>query len=169
MTPLDPINRAHFVSTLVWLAATAPVWFVGAFASTDVRFTVWAAAAVIDVIGVWLAHPLLRRRLHSGRPEFGGEHMMERCRLFLLIAFGETVATPGAALATPGSVQKRSRAAYSLWKARSLSWWLYFHAEPIALLCLANAQDRVHAGRMGTNELLFMIPGLIGGGQRARH
>jgi low temperature requirement protein LtrA len=52
------------------------------------------------VTGIWLAHPLLRPRRRSERVEFGGEHFLERCRLFLLIALGETVVTPGAALAS---------------------------------------------------------------------
>jgi hypothetical protein len=39
-------------------------------------------------------------------------------------------------------------------------WWLYFRAEPIALKYVASAEDRVYASRMGTNRLLFMIPGL---------
>ena len=78
-TPLDPINRQHFVATLVWLAATAPVWIAGAAVSTNVRLGMWGAAAAIDLIGIWLAHPLFRRRLRSDRIEFGGEHLIERC------------------------------------------------------------------------------------------
>jgi low temperature requirement protein LtrA len=40
-------------------------------------------------------------------------------------------------------------------------WWLYFHAEPIALRHAARTEDRVYASRMGTNGLFFMIAGLI--------
>jgi low temperature requirement protein LtrA len=160
-TPLDPINREHFVATLVWLAATAPLWIAGAAASTDVRLGVWGAAVAIDLTGIWLAHPLLQRRLRSDRVEFAGEHLMERCRLFLLIALGETVATPGAALATaPTRVQTLAGGALALAGTLCL-WWLYFHAEPIALRHVARTEDRVYASRMGTNGLFFMIAGLI--------
>jgi low temperature requirement protein LtrA len=160
-TPLDPINREHFVSTLLWLAATTPVWIGGAAAPGGIRLAVWGAAAAIDLTGIWLAHPLFHRRLRSDRVEFGGEHLMERCRLFLLIALGETVATPGAALATaPIRVQTLAGGALALAGTLCL-WWLYFHAEPLALRHVAHTEDRVYASRMGTNGLLFMIAGLI--------
>jgi low temperature requirement protein LtrA len=73
-TGLDPINREHFVRTLAWLAATAPLWIVGAAVSGDARIGVWGAAGAIDVAGIWLAHPLGHRRLHSELLEFAGEH-----------------------------------------------------------------------------------------------
>ncbi len=47
-----------------------------------------------------LAHPIPGRWLHSENVEFEGSHMLERCRLFLIIALGETVLTTGAAIAT---------------------------------------------------------------------
>jgi low temperature requirement protein LtrA len=160
-TQLDPINRDHFVATLIWLAATAPLWIVGAAVSTDLRVPSWGAAAAIDVTGIWLAHPLLRRRPRSERVEFAGEHFMERCRLFLLIALGETVVTPGAALAS-APIRITTLASGTLALAGTLCLcWLYFHAEPLALRHVADTEDRVYASRMGANGLLCMIAGLI--------
>jgi low temperature requirement protein LtrA len=75
-TGLDPVNRDHFVRTLVWLAATAPLWIVGAAVSAELRLVVWGVAAAIDLAGVWLAHPLLHRRLRSEQLQFGGGHLM---------------------------------------------------------------------------------------------
>ncbi len=160
-TPLDPISREHSVATLVWLTATAPIWIAGATASGDLRLGLWGAAAAIEFTGIWLAHPLRPRRLTADTVEFGGEHMIERCRLFLLIALGETVATPGAALAT-APVRASSLAGGALALAGTLSlWWLYFQAEPLAVRDMARTDDRVTASRIGTNGLLFMIAGLI--------
>jgi low temperature requirement protein LtrA len=160
-TQLDPVNRDHFVATLIWLAATAPLWIVGAAATTDLRVASWGAAAAIDVTGIWLAHPLLGRRPRSERAEFGGEHFMERCRLFLLIALGETVVTPGAALASaPSRITTLASGTLALAGTLCL-WWLYFHAEPFALRHVADTEDRVYASRMGANGLLCMIAGLI--------
>jgi len=56
-------------------------------------------AALIDLAGTWLAHPAPGRALHSENVEFDADHMIERCRLFLLIALGESVLTSGTALA----------------------------------------------------------------------
>ena len=100
----DAVFREHYVRTLLWLLATAPVWIAGAAADPDARLLWWALAAGIDLIGRWLAHPVPGRRLRSENVEFAGGHMLERCRLFLIIALGETVLTTGVAIAaTPMS------------------------------------------------------------------
>jgi hypothetical protein len=54
---------------------------------------------VIDLVGTWLAHPLPSRVLRSQNVQFDADHMIERCRLFLLIALGESVLTSGTAIA----------------------------------------------------------------------
>jgi low temperature requirement protein LtrA len=41
-TPLDSVNRDHFVRTLGWLAATVPLWIAGAAVSPQPRVLVWA-------------------------------------------------------------------------------------------------------------------------------
>jgi low temperature requirement protein LtrA len=43
--------------------------------------------------------PCLARVLHSRNVAFDADHMIERCRLFLIIALGEVVLTTGTALA----------------------------------------------------------------------
>src|SRR4030095_2974123 len=48
---------------------------------------------------MWLAHPLPRRVMHSDRLPFDAPHMVERLRLFLIIALGEAVLTTGTAVA----------------------------------------------------------------------
>ena len=115
-----------------WLA-TAPVWIIAAAASTDARLGLWGAGGH-DRLDRHLARPPpLYRRLVSERVEFADEHLMERCRLFLLIALGETVATPGTALATaPIGVQTLAGGVLALAGTLCL-WWLHFHAEPLAL------------------------------------
>jgi low temperature requirement protein LtrA len=160
-TPVGRVNREHFVATLAWLAATAPLWIAGTAVSADARLGLWAAAAAIDLTGIWLAHPLLHHQTRSERVEFGSEHLAERCRLFLLIALGETVTTPGTALASaPIGAQTFAGGALALAGTLCL-WWLYFYAEPLALQHVARSEDRVHASSMATNGLLFMIAGLI--------
>jgi low temperature requirement protein LtrA len=78
-----------------------------------------------------------------------------------LIALGETVVTPGAALAG-APVQLASLASGSLALAGTLClWWLYFRAEPLALRQVTSTGDRAYVSRMGVNGLLLMIAGLI--------
>jgi low temperature requirement protein LtrA len=94
-----PILREHYPRTILWLIATTPLWIAGAAVNSEARLLWWALAAAIDEIGRWLAHPIPGRRLHSENVTFDAEHMLERCRLFLIIALGETVLTTGTAIA----------------------------------------------------------------------
>lgn len=95
----DAMFREHYTRTLVWLLATAPLWIAGAAADAEARLHWWMLAAGIDLIGRWLAHPVPGHRLQSEHVEFPGGHMLERCRLFLIIALVETVLTTGVAIA----------------------------------------------------------------------
>ncbi|AXF84892.1 hypothetical protein DTO96_100603 [Ephemeroptericola cinctiostellae] len=89
----------HFTRVLYWFAATAPLWVLGAMVDADSRLWWWAAAIMIDLVGTWLAHPFPTRRLQSVGKPFDASRMLERCRLFLIIALGETVLTTGTAIA----------------------------------------------------------------------
>jgi low temperature requirement protein LtrA len=95
----DPVFRDHFSRVLVWFAAMAPFWIAGALVGPETRLLCWALTAGLDQLGAWLAHPLPGRWLRSENVGFPGGHMLERCRLFLIIAFGETILTTGTAIA----------------------------------------------------------------------
>src|SRR5918997_3719921 len=95
----DAVFREHFFRTLLWLIAPSPLWIAGAAADPEARLLWWALAAGIDLVGTWLAHPIPGRKLRSEDVGFAGGHMLERCRLFLIIALGETVLTTGTAVA----------------------------------------------------------------------
>jgi low temperature requirement protein LtrA len=83
--------REHYTRLLCWILATAPLWIAGAISDSEFRLLWWAGAAAIDLAGTWLAHPLPGRMLRSEYVDFDANHMLERCRLFLLIALGESV------------------------------------------------------------------------------
>jgi low temperature requirement protein LtrA len=91
--------RRHYRRALVWLLAATPLWIAGAVLDPRPRLACWAGAAAVDLAGTWLAHPLPGRTLRSRQVPFDGEHMIERLRLFLIIALGEAVLTTGTAIA----------------------------------------------------------------------
>jgi low temperature requirement protein LtrA len=93
------VLREHYIRMLIWLAATAPLWLIGATSEPRARLVWWGAAAIIDLVGMWLAHPLPRHVLRSEEIDFDAAHLVERCRLFLIIALGEAVLTTGIAIA----------------------------------------------------------------------
>ena len=158
----DPVFRDHFFRTLLWLIAASPLWIAGAAASPEARLPWWAAAAGLDLIGTLLAHPVPGRWLRSENVEFEGAHMLERCRLFLIIALGETVLTTGVAIAaapvTPMTVLTGTAAL-----AGTVALWAlgFLRAERLTLQHLEETSDPVYASRHAVNALMGMVAGLI--------
>ncbi|WP_268762400.1 low temperature requirement protein A [Kitasatospora griseola] len=72
-----------------------PAGLVGAGFDPGPRLAWWAAAATVDMLGVWLAHPLPGNVLDSRKLVFDAEHMVERIRLFIILQLGETVLALG--------------------------------------------------------------------------
>lgn len=160
----DALWRRHDSHTLIWMAASSPLWIVGAAVGPDPRLLWWSFAAAVDLTGTVLAHPVPGRRLrlgYDGGPE--GSHMLERCRLFLLIALGETVISTGGAIAAApmepmtvitGTVALAS--AVALWALAfgGLGHMIRRHVEKEAL-------DPIRAAARAGNALLVMVAGLI--------
>jgi low temperature requirement protein LtrA len=158
----DPRFREHFIRVLIWLIATAPLWIAGAAVDAETRLLYWGPAAAIDLAGTWLAHPVPGRRLYSEHVGFSGSHMLERCRLFLIIALGETVLATGAAIAAaPMRVMTVATGTAALAGTVAL-WALYFgRAEPIAVEHVERTSDPIWASRLAMSGLTLLVAGLI--------
>ena len=127
--------HAHFVNALVWEIGTAPLWIAGIAADGDARLMIWAAAVLITYAGVIAGHPLPRRRSpFSSDSQIYAEHLLERFRLFFLIALGETVLTIGNAFADLPVTADRLVVLAAAFTGTVALWWCYFHrAEDIGL------------------------------------
>jgi low temperature requirement protein LtrA len=158
----DAVLREHYFRTLLWVIATTPLWIAGAAANAVSRLLWWALAAWIDQIGRWLAHPIPGRRLHSENVEFDADHMLERCRLFLLIALGETVFTIGTAIAAaPTTLMTLITGTFGLAGTVAL-WALSFgRSHRLIVQHVKETSDPIRASRHAVNALLVMVAGLI--------
>ncbi len=96
------IFRNHFWRVLIWQMVSVPIWIIGACVSNEIRIFFWFTAGGIDLLGMWLGHPLPNYQFFSKDVEFDVAHLLERCRLFRLIAIGEMVFTLGAAITAAG-------------------------------------------------------------------
>jgi low temperature requirement protein LtrA len=154
--------REHYARLLCWILATAPLWITGAAVETDPRLLWWAGAAAIDLVGTWLAHPLPGRMLRSESIQFNADHMIERCRLFLLIALGESVLTSGTALAdAPRTLLTLVTGTAALATIVAL-WALHFAASGHLLdRYVETTTDPIFAARRTVNGLLVSVAGLI--------
>ncbi len=159
---VDAVLREHYVRTLLWAIATTPLWIAGASANTEARLLWWALAAGIDEVGRWLAHPIPGRRLKSENIPFDADHMLERCRLFLLIALGETVFTTGTAIAAaPATLMTLITGTFALAGTVAL-WALSFgRSHRLILQHVEGTRNPIRASRYAVNALMIMVAGLI--------
>ena len=98
----DGFFREHYRSVMIWTLATVPLWLMGAIASPDARLWWWAGAIAVELAGAGLGHPLPGRRMQPEGAAFDAAHFLERCRLFLIIALGESITLIGVTLADRG-------------------------------------------------------------------
>jgi low temperature requirement protein LtrA len=156
------VLREHYLRTLIWLIATTPLWTTGATVDADARLLWWALAAGIDQIGRWLAHPIPGRRLHSENVEFDADHMLERCRLFLLIALGETVFTTGTAIAA-ASMTLITLITGTFALAGTVALWAlsFGRSHRLILRHVEETSDPIRASRHAVSALTVMVAGLI--------
>jgi low temperature requirement protein LtrA len=156
------VLREHYLRTLIWLIATTPLWTTGAAVNAEARVLWWALAAGIDQIGRWLAHPIPGRRLHSENVEFDADHMLERCRLFLLIALGETVFTTGTAIAAASMTPITLITGTFALAVTVALWALSFgRSHRLILRHVEETSDPIRASRHAVSALTVMVAGLI--------
>lgn len=158
---LDRVNQEHFVRVLIWFAGAAPLWIAGATTDGGTRLAWWAAAVVIELAGTWTAHPLPGRRLDSSGLGFAGGHVLERGRLFVIIALGETVMTTGTALtAAPYAPMTLLTGCVALTGTIAL-FWLFFNRSERVVRHFERTDYPVRAGRSGVYNLMASVAALI--------
>jgi low temperature requirement protein LtrA len=88
--------------------------------------------------------------------------MLERCRLFLIIALGETILTTGAAIAAVSTTLMTVVTGTVALAGTVALWALAFgRAGRLTLHYVETTRDPVRASRHAVNVLLVMVAGLI--------
>jgi low temperature requirement protein LtrA len=154
----------HFVNDLVWELVTGGLWVGGAIADGDARLVLWALAVMATYVGVTSLHWLPRRgrRIDLGHTEIAGGHLLERFRLFFIIALGETVLTMGAAFTDEPFELERLVALAIGFTGTVAFWWLYFQrAEPLGEELIESADDAGGIGLWATWALTLIVLALI--------
>jgi low temperature requirement protein LtrA len=155
----------HFVNDLVWELFTGGLWVAGAIADGDARLVLWGLAVVATHGGVWTLHwlPGRGRAIDLAHTEIAGGHLIERLRLFFIIALGETVLTTGAAFTDEPFELERLLALAISFAGTVALWWCYFQrAEGIGVEMAETAEDAGAVGWWGTWTLTLMVLALIG-------
>jgi low temperature requirement protein LtrA len=155
----------HFVNDLVWELLIGGLWIAGAISDGDARLALWGAAVVATHAGTWALHwlPGRGRAIDLSHTEIAGGHLVERFRLFFIIALGETVLTMGTAFADEPFELERLLALAIGFTGTVALWWCYFHrAERIGLESAERAEDAGAVGWWGTWTVTLMVLALIG-------
>jgi low temperature requirement protein LtrA len=155
----------HFVNDLVWEILAGGLWIAGAISDGDARLALWGAAVVATHAGVWTLHwlPGRGRAIDLAHSEIAGGHLVERFRLFFIIALGETVLTMGAAFTDEPFELTRLLALAIGFTGTVALWWCYFHrTEPIGVELAERADDGGVVGWWGTWTVTLMVLALIG-------
>jgi low temperature requirement protein LtrA len=155
----------HFVNDLLWELLTGVLWVAGAIADGDARLVLWGLAVVATHGGVWALHwlPGRGRRIDLGHTGIAGAHLIERFRLFFIIALGETVLTTGNAFTDEPFELERLLALVIAFTGTVALWWCYFQrAESIGVEVAEAADDAGAVGWWGTVTLTLIVLALIG-------
>ena len=154
----------HFVNDLVWELLAGVLWVAGAIADGDARLVLWGLAVAAAYAGVWTLHwlPGRGRRIDLAHTEIAGGHLVERFRLFFIIALGETVLTMGTAFTDEPFELERLLALAIGFTGTVALWWCYFQrAEGIGVEAAETAEDAGAVGWWGTWTLTLIVLALI--------
>jgi low temperature requirement protein LtrA len=154
----------HFVNDLVWELLTGALWVAGAIADGDARLVLWALAVVATQAGAWALHwlPGRGRRVDLGHTEVAAGHLIERFRLFFIIALGETVLTTGGAFTAEPFELERLLALAIAFTGTVALWWCYFQrSEAVGAAVAETDEGAGTVGYWGTWTLTLIVLGLI--------
>ena len=157
--------REQLVNILAWDLLTGVLWVGGAAAAGDARLVLWGLAVAGAYAGIAALHWLPGRGQpvsleHSG---IAGGHLIERFRLFFILALGETVILMGDAFTDEPFEIDRLLALVIAFTGTVALWWCYFQrVEGIELQAAETDED---AGRVGwhvTWTLTLIVLAVIG-------
>ncbi|MEU1964681.1 low temperature requirement protein A [Micromonospora sediminicola] len=155
----------HFVNVAVWELLLGVLLAAGAAVGGDARLALWGVAVLGLHAGAWSLHwlPGPGRRIDLGHTEIAGPHLIERFRLFFLIALGETVLTTGRAFSDAPFTVARLLALVAGFTGSVALWWCYFRrVERIGVEAAETAEDAGVVGWRGTWTLTLAVLALIG-------
>ena len=120
---------ANFKRIMGWFCISAVFWIAGAILQGEWQILLWMIAAICDYTAPMhgFALPRLGRSDSSKEWTIEGHHLVERCQLFVIIAFGETLLMTGASLSDVEEWTPLVIISAVISFIGSLAmWWVYF-------------------------------------------
>jgi low temperature requirement protein LtrA len=158
------VNYRNFQRITAWLVLSGLFWIAGGFAQNEARFALWAIALAIEylspALGFWT--PGIGRS-NTSDWDVEGDHMAERCGLFVIIALGESVLVTGATFAKMTWTAPVVGAFIVAFTGSVAMWWIYFNiGAERARHRIAESSDPGRYARLGYTYIhLLLIAGII--------
>lgn len=153
-----------FVRMTVWSLVAGGFWIGGALMEIEGRVALWSIGLVIEYIAPAFRYavPGLGRAPREAL-DISGEHMAERCALFVIICLGETILTTGKNAAEHMNTSLLFAVFCSAFLTTGLMWWIYFHRGQEETADEAEESDEPEsmAHRLFTYGHLPIIAGII--------
>lgn len=123
-----PEVRRNFLRVSLWFCLSALFWLWGAFSGEEMRLVLWFIALAIEYAApeVRFFMPGLGRS-HASDWNISGEHMAERCALFVMICLGESILAIGRSFADEDLSSLVIPTFVAAFLASVTMWWIYFH------------------------------------------
>ncbi len=160
----SPTNTRNFQRITSWLAVSGLFWIAGGIAGGDERLALWLTALAIEyagpLFGFWM--PVLGRSATRDW-DVEGNHISERCSLFVIIALGESVLVTGATFSEQAWTPVTASAFAIAFIGSVAMWWIYFDtgAERGAHR-IASSDDPGRIARLAYTYIhLLLVAGII--------
>ncbi|MND27790.1 low temperature requirement protein A [Agrobacterium tumefaciens] len=117
-----------FVRVTIWLAVSSLFWLAGGLVDLADRILLWGIALAIEYAGPACRYvvPGLASS-DEDRLHLSGEHLAERCALFVIICLGETILTTGRTATEYMNSGLTFIVFCSAFVSTVAMWWIYFH------------------------------------------
>jgi low temperature requirement protein LtrA len=155
---------AVFERVLIWWLPVCGLLIAGGVAHGDARIVIWLAALGVFYLVTWYGFPLphLGRNLTTDYT-ITGEHMANRCHLFITIALGESILVIGSQFGGLPRATSTVAAFVIAFLGSVAFWWIYFDRSAEAgAEVIATASD---PGRLGVVAYTYlhipMVAGII--------
>jgi low temperature requirement protein LtrA len=160
----DPGLHRNFERVLAWRVASGLLWLAGGLATGQARTLFWIAAVAMESLGP--AYGFLTPGLGRSTTQdwhISGAHMAERCKLFLIIALGESILVTGATFGASDFTPAALAAFIVAFLGSVALWWVYFDLSfDAAERAFESSSDPGRMGRFAYTYLhIPMVAGII--------
>lgn len=159
----DHGNYLNFIRILVWQALSGALWIAGAF-DAEARLWLWAGA-----MALWTAGPaafFVVPGLGRSSPEdwnVEAHHFAERCGLFIIIAFGESILATGDSFAEIEWTRPAAIAFLASFVGTVALWWTYFDIGAERASETFSHRDRRGRGQVARLAYTYLHIAIVGG------